>query len=129
MNFWKSWKENKRNKKIETELYRAKRAENNDWVYGPYAFYASNKGLKRVIYTGTDLGCVIPVEVVPDTVCRCAGIRDTDDENIIEFFRYDIKLRALVMSQLARDVSIDIQLLLHENESKQKQLDEQNNKE
>ena len=75
------------------------------------------------------MGCVIPVEVVPDTVCRCTGIRDTDDENIIEFLRYDIKLRALVMSQLARDVSIDIQLLLYENESKQKQLDEQNNKE
>ena len=52
-----------------------------------------------------------------------------DGENIIEFLRYDIKLRALVMSQLARDVSIDIQLLLYENESKQKQLDEQNNKE
>lgn len=54
---------------------------------------------------------------------------DTDGENIIEFLRYDIKLRALVMSQLARDVSIDIQLLLYENESKQKRLDEQNNKE
>ena len=52
-----------------------------------------------------------------------------DGENIIEFLRYDIKLRALVMSQLARDVSIDIQLLLYENESKQKRLDEQNNKE
>lgn len=46
---------------MEAELYRAKRADNNDWVYGPYAFYASNKGLKRAIYTGTDLGCVIPV--------------------------------------------------------------------
>ena len=54
---------------------------------------------------------------------------NSDGENIIEFLRYDIKLRALVMSQLARDVSIDIQLLLHENESKQKRLDEQNNKE
>ena len=48
---------------------------------------------------------------------------NSDGENIIEFLRYDIKLRALVMSQLARDVSIDIQLLLYENESKQKQLD------
>ena len=54
---------------------------------------------------------------------------NSDSENIIEFLRYDIKLRALVMSQLAKDVSIDIQLLLYENESKQKQLDEQNNKE
>lgn len=54
---------------------------------------------------------------------------NSDGENIIEFLRYDIKLRALVMSQLARDVSIDIQLLLYENESKQKRLDEQNNKE
>ena len=50
---------------------------------------------------------------------------NSDGENIIEFLRYDIKLRALVMSQLARDVSIDIQMLLYENESKQKQLDEQ----
>ena len=54
---------------------------------------------------------------------------NSDGENIIEFLRYDIKLRALVMSQLARDVSIDIQLLLYENESKQKRLDKQNNKE
>lgn len=54
---------------------------------------------------------------------------NSDGENIIEFLRYDIKLRALVMSQLARDVSIDIQLLLYENESKQKRLDEQSNKE
>ena len=54
---------------------------------------------------------------------------NSDGENIIEFLRYDIKLRALVMSQLARDVSIDIQLRVYENESKQKQLDEQNNKE
>lgn len=54
---------------------------------------------------------------------------NSDGENIIEFLRYDIKLRALVMSQLARDVSIDIQLLLYENEAKQKRLDEQNNKE
>ena len=54
---------------------------------------------------------------------------NNDGENIIEFLRYDIKLRALVMSQLARDVSIDIQMLLYENESKQKRLDEQNNKE
>ena len=41
---------------------------------------------------------------------------NSDGENIIEFLRYDIKLRALVMSQLARDVSIDIQMLLYENE-------------
>ena len=48
---------------METELYKAKRVDNNDWIYGPYAFYASNKGVKRAIYTETDLGCVIPVEV------------------------------------------------------------------
>lgn len=54
---------------------------------------------------------------------------NSDGENIIKFLRHNIKLRALVMSQLAKDVSIDIQLLLYENESKQKQLDEQNNKE
>lgn len=69
---------------METELYKAKRVDNNDWVYGPYAFYASNKGVKRTIYTETDLGCVIPVEVVPDTVCRCAGIRDIDGTAIFK---------------------------------------------
>lgn len=54
---------------------------------------------------------------------------NSDGENIVGFLCYDKKLRALVMSQLAKDVSIDIQLLLYENESKQKQLDKQNNKE
>lgn len=54
---------------------------------------------------------------------------NTDGENIIKFLRHDIKLRALVMSQLASDVCIDVQLLLYENEAKQKQLDERNNKE
>lgn len=49
---------------------------------------------------------------------------NTDGENIIGFLRRDIKLRALVMSQLAGDVCIDVQLLLYENEVKQKQLDE-----
>lgn len=50
---------------------------------------------------------------------------NSDGDNIIEFLRHDIKLRALVLSRLARDVSIDIQLLLYKNESIQKQLDEQ----
>ena len=54
---------------------------------------------------------------------------NSDEKNIVGFLCYDKKLRALVMSQLAKDVSIDIQLLLCENEAKQKQLDEQNNKE
>ena len=54
---------------------------------------------------------------------------NSDGENIVGFLSHDIKLRALVMSQLAKDVSIDVQLLLYENEAKQKQLDEQNNKE
>lgn len=50
---------------------------------------------------------------------------NSDGENIVGFLCYDIKLRALVMSRLAKDVSIDVQLLLYENEEKQKQLDEQ----
>lgn len=54
---------------------------------------------------------------------------NSDGENIVGFLCHDKKLRALVMSRLAEDVSIDIQLLLYENESKQKRLDEQNNKE
>lgn len=54
---------------------------------------------------------------------------NSDGENIVGFLCHDKKLRALVMSRLAKDVSIDIQLLLYENEAKQKQLDEQNNKE
>lgn len=54
---------------------------------------------------------------------------NSDGENIVGFLCHDKKLRALVMSRLAEDVSIDIQLLLYENEAKQKQLDEQNNKE
>lgn len=55
---------------------------------------------------------------------------NSDGDNIIEFLRHDIKLRALVLSRLAKDVSIDVQLLLYENEERQKQLnDKQNHKE
>lgn len=55
---------------------------------------------------------------------------NSDGENIVGFLCHDIKLRALVMSRLAKDVSIDVQLLLYENEEKQKQLnDKQNHKE
>lgn len=50
---------------------------------------------------------------------------NSDGENIVGFLCHDKKLRALVMSRLAEDVSIDVQLLLYENEEKQKQLDEQ----
>lgn len=50
---------------------------------------------------------------------------NSDGENIVGFLCHDKKLRALVMSQLAKGVSIDVQLLLYENEEKQKQLDEQ----
>lgn len=52
---------------------------------------------------------------------------NSDGDNIIEFLRHDIELRALVMSRLAKDVSIDVQLLLYENEEKQKQLDDKQN--
>ena len=68
-------------------LFRGKRKDNGKWVYGFYALFASNKGLKHGIYTGAENGCVIPYEVIPETVGQFTG---RCDENYNKIFEGDI---------------------------------------
>ena len=65
-------------------LFRGKRKDNGKWVYGFYALFASNKGLKHGIYTGAENGCVIPYEVDPETVGQFTGLCDKNGKKIFE---------------------------------------------
>lgn len=65
-------------------LFRGKRKDNGKWVYGFYALFASNKGLKHGIYTGAENGCVIPYEVDPETVGQFTGFTDKNGKKIFE---------------------------------------------
>ena len=65
-------------------LFRGKRKDNGKWVYGFYALFASNKGLKHGIYTGAENGCVIPYEVNPETVGQFTGMYDKFNNKIFE---------------------------------------------
>lgn len=65
-------------------LFRGKRKDNGKWVYGFYALFASNKGLKHGIYTGAENGCVIPYEVDPETIGQFTGLTDRNGKKIFE---------------------------------------------
>lgn len=65
-------------------LFRGKRKDNGKWVYGFYALFASNKGLKHGIYTGAENGCVIHYEVDPETVGQFTGLTDKNGKKIFE---------------------------------------------
>lgn len=65
-------------------VFRGKRIDNGEWVYGFYALFASNKGLKYGIYTGAETGCVIPYEVAPETVGQFTGLTDKNGKKIFE---------------------------------------------
>lgn len=65
-------------------LFRGKRVDNGEWVQGFYALVASNKGLKHVIYTVAENGCVIPYEVDRETVGEYINRKGMDDKKIFE---------------------------------------------
>ena len=65
-------------------LYRGKRKDTGEWLYGFYAFVANNKGLKHGIYTGAENGCVIPFEVIPETVGQYAVLIDKNGKKTFE---------------------------------------------
>ena len=65
-------------------LFRGKRPCNGNWIEGYFAPFASNKGLKHSIYTGIDKGCIIPIEVIPETVGQFTGLCDKNGNKIFE---------------------------------------------
>ena len=66
-------------------LFKAKRIDNNDWVYGQYVHIQTNIEESHRIYTG-ELFADFPqwLEVDPNTVCQYIGLRDKCDNKIFE---------------------------------------------
>lgn len=65
-------------------IFRGKRIDNGKWMYGFYALFASNKGLKHVIYTGAKYDYAISYEVIPETVGQFTGRYDKSNNKIFE---------------------------------------------
>ena len=60
-------------------LFRGKRLDNGEWVYGNYAYTDSN-GKHHYIFQNTPLEC----EVVTETVGQFTGLLDKNDRKIFE---------------------------------------------
>ena len=67
-------------------ICKGKRIDNNKWVDG---YYVCLNGDRHFIYTGyaeTDCGTYYPDchEVIPETVCRCTGLKDKNGKLMFE---------------------------------------------
>lgn len=65
-------------------LFRGKRVDNGEWVYGFYTLYGQSRGLSPAIITGTEEGCVIPVFIDPETRGEYTGLTDKNGVKIFE---------------------------------------------
>lgn len=65
-------------------LFRGKRVDNGEWVYGYYTLYGQSKGLHPAIITGTEEGCVIPAFIDPETRGEYTGLTDKNGVKIFE---------------------------------------------
>lgn len=65
-------------------LFRGKRVDNGEWVYGYYTLYGQSRGLHPAIITGTEEGCVIPAFIDPETRGQYTGLTDKNNKKIFE---------------------------------------------
>ena len=65
-------------------LFRGKRVGNGNWIEGYFVLLAINEDLKHAIYTGIDKGCIIPIEVIPETVGQFTGSLDDNGNKIFD---------------------------------------------
>lgn len=76
-------------------LYRAKRADNGEWVEGYYAVARDRKGLTQhnILIADNDIGYFKWIVVNPSTICQCTGLKDKNEkliwENDIVRFQFD----------------------------------------
>lgn len=74
--------------------FKAKRKDNQEWVYGYYVklYNTQNKEISNRIYTGYSEYCCDELfeefyEVIPETICECTGLKD---KNCVEIYENDI---------------------------------------
>ncbi len=67
-------------------LYRAKRADNGEWVEGFYAVARDRKGIQQhnILIADNDLGYFKWAVVDPLTICQCTGRTDEGEKLIFE---------------------------------------------
>ncbi len=72
-------------------LYRGKRKDNGEWVYGFYIFFKKRKGAFGQVITESDFDrhviCTLKgelIEVIPETVCEYIGLTDKNKKKIFE---------------------------------------------
>lgn len=79
-------------------LFRARRKNSRKWLEGYYvrvletAGYHSPAFCHYIIFQETDSGRVCRVEISPDMLCRCTGVRDKNNRLI---FEHDIVRREI----------------------------------
>lgn len=75
-------------------LFRGKRVDNGEWVYGYYARFKDMHDVKAdIIYTGyadVYMGSILPecYDVKPETVGQYTGLKDKNE--LTKIFEYDI---------------------------------------